>query len=69
MPTGNPTAKTKASEKWQKKAGYIVKSFKIKGDIAEKFALACEKAGISQARKITELMESFVNNHNKRESD
>ena len=61
MPTGNPTAKTKASEKWQKKAGYIVKSFKIKKDIAEKFALACEKAGISQAKKITELMESFTN--------
>ena len=33
MPKGNPTARTKASEKYQKKAGYSVKGFKLKGDV------------------------------------
>lgn len=59
MPRGKPSAQTRANEKWQKKAGYIVKSFKIKSETAERFAKACEEAGVSQAAKITELMEEF----------
>ena len=43
MPKGNPSGQTIASEKYQKKAGYKTKGFKLKGDIAERFALACEK--------------------------
>ena len=61
MPKGNPTKQTIASEKYQKKAGYKVKAFKLKGDVADRFAAACEKAGVSQAAKITELMEQFIN--------
>lgn len=61
MPKGNPSKQTLASEKYQKKAGYKVKSFKLKGDIAERFADACEKAGVSQSAKISELMEFFIN--------
>ena len=33
MPKGNPSAQTIASEKYQKKAGYMAKSFKLKRDI------------------------------------
>lgn len=47
MPKGNPSKQTVASEKYQKKAGYKVKSFKLKDDIADRFALACEKAGVT----------------------
>ena len=47
MPKGNPSGQTIASEKYQKKAGYKTKGFKLKGDIAERFALACEKAGVN----------------------
>ena len=64
MPKGNPTAQTKASEKYQKKAGYSVKGFKLKGDVADRFAAACDAAGISQAAKITELMEQFIKEQN-----
>lgn len=60
MPVGSPTAQTIASEKYQKKAGYKVKGFKLKGDIAERFAEACEKTGVSQAEQITKMMEAFI---------
>ena len=45
--------------------GYHTKAFKLKGDIDERFAKACEAAGVSQAAKITELMEGFVDEMNK----
>lgn len=60
MPKGNPNPQTIASEKYQKKAGYMTKGFKIKREIAERFERACEKAGVSQAAKITELMLGFA---------
>lgn len=60
MPKGNPSPQTIASEKYQKKAGYMTKGFKIKREVAEAFEQACEKAGVSQAAKITELMLSFA---------
>jgi hypothetical protein len=51
---------TIATRKYQQKAGLIAKSYKIKRDIAERFGKACEAAGVSQAAKISELMESFI---------
>lgn len=60
MPVGNPNAQTIASAKYQKKAGYMTKGFKIKRDVAERFAEACEKAGVSQAGQITKMMEDFI---------
>ena len=60
MPLGEPNAKTRATDKWQKKAGYGVKAFKIKADVGDRFTVACEKAGRSQASVITELMEGFI---------
>ena len=38
MPKGSPNAQTVASEKYQKKAGYMTKGFKLKRDVAERFA-------------------------------
>lgn len=60
MPKGNPSAQTIRSERYQKKVGYKVKSFKLKGDVAERFAEACEKAGVSQAAQVTKMMEVFI---------
>ena len=34
---------TKASAKWNKKAGYVAKSYKLKKDTVEAFAEACKK--------------------------
>ena len=60
MPAGEPKKSTLRTDRYQKRAGYKVKSFKLKGDVAERFERACEDAGISQAAKITELMDCFI---------
>lgn len=60
MPKGNPNAQTLATERYQKKAGYVHKNFKLKGDVVERFVAACELKGVSQASVITEAMERFI---------
>ena len=60
MPEGSPNKQTIASRKYQQKAGLIAKSYKIKKDVADRFAESCDRAGVSQAAKITELMEEFI---------
>ena len=65
MPKGNPSKQTIASEKYQKKAGYIAKSYKLKREVVEQFQQACERQGISQAGKIMELMQKFIEEEKK----
>ena len=61
MPKGEPKKQTIASEKYQKKAGYTVKSFKLKKNVVERFENACREAGItSQAALVTKWMENFI---------
>lgn len=60
MPKGAPNKNTIRVERYQKKAGYHVKAFKLKGDIADRFAEACKSANLSQAAVITELMQEFI---------
>lgn len=60
MPKGEPNKHTLRVERYQKKAGYKTKAFKLKGDVADRFAEACEKNGVSQAAAITELMERYI---------
>lgn len=57
----NPKPQTIATEKYQKKIGLISKSYKLKKEVVEAFAKACEQAGVSQAGKLTELMKGFIN--------
>ena len=52
--------KYESQERWQKKAGYISKAYKLKQETVEKFAEACKKANVSQAAQIRELMENFI---------
>lgn len=63
MPKGNPTSQTIASEKYQKKAGIIAKSYKLKKDLTDEFAQACERAGKSQASVISDFMREFIDNN------
>lgn len=60
MPKGKPSPQTIASEKYQKKAGYISKSYKLKREVVEQFQQACEMRGVSQAGKIMEMMQQFI---------
>lgn len=63
MSKGNPNKQTIASAKYQKKAGYITKGFKLKKELADNFKAACEKTGISQASAISQFMEQFIQEH------
>jgi hypothetical protein len=63
MPKGNPKAQTIASDKYQKKVGIIVKGFKLKRELADEFAQACERAGKSQASVISDFMREFIDNN------
>lgn len=60
MPVGNPNTNTIRVEKYQKKAGYISKSYKLEKDVADRFADACKECGESQASVITRLMEGYI---------
>lgn len=60
MPKGSPNKQTIASEKYQKKAGYMTKGFKLKRDVVEEFEEACKEAGVSQAAQITAMMKEFI---------
>lgn len=60
MPIGSPNKNTIRVERYQQKAGYISKSYKLKREIVEKFAEACDHSGVSQAAQLTSMMESYV---------
>lgn len=51
---------TKATDKYQKKIGLVVKGFKIKKELAEQFAQACEERGEGQAATISRLMQEYI---------
>lgn len=65
MIKGNPNPQTIATDKYQKKAGYMTKGFKLKREIVEQFEEACRKVGVSQASQITEMMKEFIEEQNK----
>lgn len=65
MIKGNPNPQTVATDKYQKKAGYMTKGFKLKREIVEQFEVACKKAGVSQASQITEMMKEFIEEQNR----
>ena len=61
MPVGKPTPQTIATKKYEKKAGWMSKSYKLKREVVEEFARACEEEeGVSQASQLTKMMKEFV---------
>lgn len=69
MPTGNPKPQTVASKKYQDKVGWISKSYKLKKEVVELYADACEKAGVSQAGQLMKMMKEFSDRTNKEHSE
>lgn len=60
MPIGNPKPQTIATKKYEQKAGFVSKSYKLRRELVEQFAEACEKAGVSQAAQLTAMMKEFI---------
>ena len=63
MPKGAPTVQTKASEKYQKKMGIIVKGFKMKKELSDEFKETCDKLGVAQSSVIIEFMQQFIDDN------
>ena len=64
LPVGSPKPQTIATKKYEQKAGFVSKSYKLKRELVDQFAAACEKAGISQAAQLTKMMNAFIEEQN-----
>jgi hypothetical protein len=53
-----------AQKKYQEKVGIIAKSYRLKKDLTDAFARACEKRGVSQAGQLTTMMQAFIDEVN-----
>ena len=51
--------KIRPQDKWNEKAGLISKSYKLKREVVEEYAKACNEAGVSQAGQLTKMMKEF----------
>lgn len=51
--------KMRPQDRWNAKAGLISKSYKLKRELVEEFAKACEEAGVSQAGQLSNMMKEF----------
>jgi len=60
MPKGSPSRQTVATALYTKKVGLISKSYKLRKNLVEDFARACEETGVSQAGKLSEMMQKYV---------
>lgn len=56
--------KIRPQDKWNEKVGLISKSYKLRRELTDRFAYACEKAGISQAGQISKMMNEFIEQQN-----
>lgn len=51
--------KMRPQDRWNEKVGLISKSYKLKRELTEEFAEACDSAGVSQAGQISKMIESI----------
>lgn len=63
IPHAMANSQTRATKKYQETKGIGRKTFVVNKKVAEEFALACHKAGISQASAIDQFMKAFVKEH------
>lgn len=54
------TEKKRPQDRWNEKAGLISKSYKLKRELTEQFAKACDSVGVSQAGQISKMMKMFI---------
>lgn len=60
MPVGNPSPQSVATRKYEEKAGWMSKTYKLKRDVVEAYAEACKKTGVSAAGQLTKMMNEFI---------
>ena len=47
-------------DRWNAKAGYVAKTYKLKKDVTDAFAETCDRLGVSKASQITRMMTEFI---------
>lgn len=47
-------------DRWNAKAGLVSKSYKLKKELVDQFAEACQAAGVSQAAQLSAMMRDFI---------
>ena len=52
-----------ATDRYHKKKGLISKSYKLKRDIVDEFAEACEEIETTQAKELMKFMKRFIKKH------
>lgn len=60
---------TLRNKRYQEKAGWMSKSYKMKRETVEAFAEACNKAGASQAGQLMKMMNEFIEEINKTDNE
>ena len=60
---------TLRNTRYQEKAGWMSKSYKMKRETVEAFAEACNKAGVSQAGQLMKMMNEFIEEINKTDNE
>lgn len=60
MPVGSPKPQTVATKKYEQKAGWVSKSYKLKRELVDQFSEACDRAGVSQAAQLSQMMKEFI---------
>ena len=50
----------RAQDRWNKKAGYISKSYKVNQNIADDFASSCKEMGVSQSGELLKFMSEII---------
>lgn len=51
---------SKATRKYEASHGWVSKSYKMKKDVVDRFAEACQMAEVSQAGQLMKMMEQFI---------
>lgn len=50
---------------WNRRNGWVSKSYHLKESIVSDFADACEKSGVSQAGQLAKMMKAYIESVNK----
>lgn len=58
--------KPRPQDKWNEKAGYISKSYRLYKSLADEYAEACKKAGVTQSGQLKIMMQEFIDKVNKK---
>ena len=69
MPIGNSSKQSIATRKYEEKAGWMSKSYKMKRETVEAFAEACNEAGVSQEGQLMKMMNEFIEEINKTDNE